>query len=221
MEFSFDMHLDPATTARGEMFIRWAFKATNLRADSAIPLGLAVATTDENWPVAIAAAGSMATDAVDGMLARKGATMLGIDTSSEGAVKDPQADKDLMNGLMAGLCFRYLRQLRPLSAAVVGANYLASQYRDRRMSEDRALVVSHQLDPKQLKAIHINKAKMGIQSAAVEALISPLTRKTPYRVKALAVLSLGTATGWIGERIFRQRTLALIAKGFTPAKEDK
>src|SRR5690606_38510065 len=103
---------------------------------------------------------SMITDALDGIDARKGAALLGTETTPAGAISDPAADKKLTNGLLLGLTGRFIRQRDYLSASVVVSNYVITQLRDKRMARNRQLISDYGLNPDELKAKKINKIKM-------------------------------------------------------------
>jgi len=201
--------IDEATRAQGEMHIRRAHAYTEFRRCSAPIVGAIVAATDENWLVTIAVAADMATDGLDGRDARKGAKILGIPTSPEGAVEDPKADKALADNLMRGLVSRYLRQKDFGSAAIMGINLGVSHWRDGKMAENRRLIEETGVNSDALKAIPINKLKTATQMAASLAALQSSDKRT--RRAAVWAFTAGTLIGVIGERQYHTRVQKLIA----------
>lgn len=202
--------LDPDhVTERGEALIRRADRLTHLRATLSPYLGEAVALTDEHWATSGANALMLYSDWADGHKARKGSDMLGIPTTTEGAIKDPKADKIFINSMLGGLASRYVRQGDFLSAGIVGINFVATIIRDRNIAADRTFALSHDLDP---KAIPINKLKMDFQAIGIQVLTTPYAKQAKVRRAALGVLTLGTCVGIYGQRTFRRKLLAQYAE---------
>lgn len=184
---------------------------TNAREQLAPVVGGALALTEPNWPVTAFAALTQLTDMADGRLVRKAAALRGYGIQTDGAEQDPRADRKLTNAEIGGLAIRALRAGDTRAGAVLGANLLVSQWRNTRMEQNRQAIKDNGLDPHELRAIKINKTKMWLQSLALTTLASPLSRHKKVRTGALITLSAGTATGVIGERIFRNRVQRLIA----------
>lgn len=187
---------------RGTYLMARADRLTAFRARSAPILGALLAVTDEGWVTTAAIAGEGYTDWQDGHDARAGAELLGIETTVEGALEDPAADKKLVNSLCLGLAVRFFRQGDYGGTAVLAANYAVTQWRDRRMAEDRLAAQASGVSP---KAIVINKAKTAFQLVGEGMLASPLAKKRFYRSVGLGVFSTGTALGVAGQQIFRNR----------------
>lgn len=194
---------------RGVYLMERANRWTALRHDTSPIVGFAIAATDDTIWTSIATAAEIYSDYKDGKDARAGAALLGIETSLEGALSDPEADKVLVNSIMIGLFARYIRHRDFAGAAVVGANYYVSRWRDGNMEKNRALALLNNVDP---KAIYINKVKTALQLASELALTGPASRNKACRNIGLVALSCGTALGVIGERVFRGRVKKAILK---------
>jgi phosphatidylglycerophosphate synthase len=198
-----------ADQIRGEALMRRADDLTAFRQDTSPIIGLALAVTDSEYLTTAAILGEVYTDYKDGSEARKGAAILGVETSIEGAIEDPKADKTLANSLMLGLIVRFIRHKNIPDAAVVAANYIASKNRDRNMQENRDLALEHNLDP---KALPINKVKFLAQMVGNLLLSSPFSRNKRVKQIGLTALTGGTIIGIVGERIFRNKVHKAIQK---------
>lgn len=201
--------IDEATRLRGEAYIKRAHDLTHLRSDISPYVETVIASTDEDLAVTALVAGIMATDGGDGYYARKGAALLGIPTSAEGAVEDPEADKRLVNAIMRGLIARWCRQGDFRSAAIMSVNLAASHWRDERMAKNRALVTESGLDSGMLKAIPTNKFKTALQ---MESVLVAMSSQGRTRRKALQAFTAGTFTGMVGERQYRRNVHKLLKK---------
>lgn len=191
---------------RGEQLIREANALTAFRAVTAPYLGSWVAASNDTWPTAwpttLFTAYELYTDWADGYKARKGSAMRGIETSIQGALDDPRADKRFINSMLGGLSTRYLRQGEFLEAAFVGANLLATIARDKAINDDRDFALNNALNP---KAIPINKLKMDFQAIAVLALTTPYAKHRRFRRAFLGIMTVGTVVGLYGQRVFRKK----------------
>lgn len=200
--------IDEATRLRGEAYVKRAHDLTHFRSDISPYIETVIASTDEDLAVTAFVAGVMATDGGDGYYARKGSALLGIPTSAEGAVEDPEADKRLVNAIMRGLIARWCRQGDFGAAAIMGANLAVSHWRDERMADNRALVTEVGLDSDMLKAISTNKLKTALQMESILVAMSSGEGRT--RRKALQVFTAGTFTGVVGERQYRRNVQKLL-----------
>ena len=194
---------------RGRELMQHAHELTAFREDTSPIIGVALAVTDSTYLTTGAILYEVYTDYKDGEEARRGAALLGTETSVEGALNDPAADKTLANSLMLGHMVRFLRQRNPLGAAILAANYIASKQRDAKMKDNRELAVEYGLDP---KAIPINKVKFAAQMAGNLLLSSPFSRKKLIRRVGFSALTGGTLVGMVGERLFRNRVRKAIAE---------
>lgn len=197
-----DHTLSPEDRIRGEMLMHRADDLTEFRALTSPFVGVGIALTHSEYFVTAAVLAEIYTDYKDGSDARKGADILGVETSVDGAIEDPKADKILANSLMLGHLCRFVRRKDPVGAAIVAGNYFISRRRDDNMQNDRDLAIEHGVDP---KAIPINKLKFLLQMVGNTMLSSPLSRNKRIRMIGLSALSGGTAIGLVGERIFRRR----------------
>ena len=82
------------------------------------------------------------------------------------------------------------------------------------MDENRRIVRSYpgDIDPKEVRASSLNKAKMVFQVLGGIAMASPLSEKPVTREIGLGVLQFGTWLGEIGERQFRGKVQRLVAE---------
>ncbi|GAC1386592.1 MAG: hypothetical protein NVS1B7_4060 [Candidatus Saccharimonadales bacterium] len=201
-----------ARIAKGTQLLTRANQLTKFRSITSPYLGIATACLNESWMVCAADVAEITTDILDGHEARRGAHLLGTETTAEGATDDPKADKRFINAKLGGLGIRYLRQRDFTAASIVGVNLGISLYRDRKMEQDRSLVKLYNCNPEVLKASKINKSKMAIQTAGVIMLSSPLTREKSLRKRGLAILTVGTVFGLAGEAAYRRTVHRLIKK---------
>ena len=204
-------YVDPAEQ-RAELYQQLGDGLTNAREQLAPVVGGAIAATEPNWGVAAFAALTQLTDMGDGYFVRKAAALRGYGIQTDGAEQDPRADRKLTHAEIGGLAIRALRSGDKQSAAVLGANLLVSQWRNQRMEQNRQAIKDNDLHPHELRANKINKAKMWLQSLALTTLASPLARHKTVRNGALLTLSAGTATGVVGERVFRSKVQRLLAE---------
>ena len=185
---------------------------TAAREQLAPVVGGAIAASEANWPVAAFAAATQLTDMGDGYFVRKAAAIRGHGIQTEGAEQDPRADRKLTHALMGGIATRALRDRDSRTASIVGLNFAVSQWRNKRMQENRQAIKDNDLHPDELRANKINKVKMWLQSAALTTLASPLAKNKRVRTGALITLSAGTLTGVAGERVFRSKVNRLLAE---------
>lgn len=199
---------DETTLRKGIMYVERAHELTHFRSEVSPYIETVIATTDEDLAVTALVASVMATDGADGYYARKGAALLGVPPSEKGAVEDPEADKQLANAIMRGLIARWCRQKDFGSAVIMAVNLAASHWRDKRMSENRALVTEAHLDPQMLKAIPTNKLKTALQMKA--SLVAMSSSKGRTRRRALRTFMAGTLTGIAGEYQYRRNVQKLL-----------
>lgn len=194
--------------SQGLALIEEADRLTQLRYDLSPILGIGLALTDSTVLTSIVSAQLIVTDWEDGKKARQGAELAGTETTLDGAINDPAADRRLSLSSTIGLAARFFRQGNYGGSAIMTANATAGIWRERRMKINRALALEHKLDP---KAIAINKAKFALIMTGNFVLGSPLTKNRTCRRLGFAALSAGTAVGIIGERVFRNRISNAIA----------
>jgi len=199
---------DEMMVRKGTAYVERAHGLTQFRSDVSPYIETAIAATEEDLAVTALVAGVMATDGADGYYARKGAALLGVPPSEEGAIKDPEADKQLANVIMRGLIARWCRQRDFGSAAIMAANLAASHWRDKRMSENRVVVTESHLNPQMLKAIPTNKLKTALQMKA--GLVAMSSNKGRTRRRALWTFTAGTLTGIAGEYQYRRNVQKLL-----------
>jgi len=196
----------------GQRLQRMADIATDVRSHTAPHLRNLIVFSDENKWTAAGLAAVYSTDFVDGRWARKGAHLQGLEEpKGDGHERDPKADKDLLNNVLAGLALRYLRENDLHSAAIVGVNYLVTQWRDRKMEKYRVNAKEGGLDKKDIKAINTNRAKTLAQGIAVTALTGLSSDNRRARRVALATLSVGTGTGIVGMYQYGRRVRRKLA----------
>ncbi len=198
---------------RGEQLMRDANALTAFRAETAPYLGGWIAVSNDSWPTAwptsLFTAIELYTDWADGYKARKGSAMRGVETTLQGALEDPRADKRFINSMLGGLSVRYLRQGDFFAAAMVGANLAATAVRDKAMNDDREFAVKNNLNP---KAIPINKLKMDFQAVAVLALTTPFARRHRFKYASIGMMTVGTLVGNYGQRVFRKKLYAQLSE---------
>lgn len=199
--------LSPEQFAHGMARMQFGNRLTALRAIASPFVGASLALTESEYVATGFILGGIYTDYKDGSEARAGAEILGIETTIEGAIADPAADKIMANSLMLGHVIRSLRRMDPVGAVIVAGNYVVTKRRDEQMQHDRDLALEHGVDP---KAIPINKLKFALQMIGNTVLSSPFSRNRRVRLIGLSALSGGTAVGLVGERIFRHRVLNAI-----------
>jgi len=187
----------------GEFLMRRADRLTKFRSETSPALGAILGGTDEMWETTILFGAEVLSDGLDGMDARAGAKLLGIETTDQGAIDDPAADKVLVNSTLLGLGSRYLRRQDYLGFGVLSLNYAVNKWwRDPRMAENREEALKIGYDP---KAILSNKAKTAILLSGLGILVCPLAKQEQYKKIGLGLVSLGTITGIAGEKVFRRR----------------
>lgn len=186
----------------GELLIWGGNVATKFRDKTSPYYGVYVALTEESLESTIFYGVEVASDGLDGTLVRSGSKLLGIDTTDEGAIADPKADKKLVNSTELGLVFRYIRHQDYTGFAVLAVNYVVSKWRDQRMQNDRDLALQMDYDP---KAIGVNKVKSGLQFLGQSILVSRLAKQELYKKIGLGIISAGTILGVVGENIYRGR----------------
>jgi phosphatidylglycerophosphate synthase len=189
-----------------------ADRLTDFRALSAPFIGAAIAVTNSELLLTGIASGSAATDAADGIYARRAEAILGRPVSTDGNEADPAADRKFVYSMLGGLVVRLLRRGHPEQAAIVATNIAASIIRNDRMAITRSRIAEYNIwqqhvnpqNPELIssKAIGINKVKTLLHKTAGLVLISPLSRRPKIRTAAIFGLTVGTILGEIGERMF-------------------
>lgn len=194
--------IDAGRAVVGEYLMRRADMWTRVRKETSPILGAVIAGTDASWITTVAFIGEVATDTLDGLDARAGAKLLGIETTVKGALADPEADKILVNCTELGLGARFLRSGDYKSFGVLAVNYVVSQRRDNNMAVDRSLAALYGYDP---KAILPNKIKTGFQLTGLGILVSPKSEDLRWRHLGLGIITAGTVLGIVGQRMYRHR----------------
>lgn len=188
----------------------FADRLTHFRENAAPFVGATIATTSENWPVFALTAAVVATD-MEGIPVRKADAIRGYHKQTTGAEDDPRADHKLTQAMFAGLAVRYLRNGDITSTTILAANGIVSRMRDSRMDALRERIKDEGLDADALKANRLNKVKMILQVGGKLALVSPLSRRREVRLAGLALTTLGTVSGLLGERAFTRNVEQLSA----------
>lgn len=174
---------------------------TNIRDKGAPIIGVAIALSNENWPVTAALAALEATD-MEGIPARKAAELLDRPPLAENSERDHKADKKLYYCSMGGLLVRKLRQKQYGNATVVAANLVASGLRDYDVSQARKEAKEH---GKNTQAIGINKAKTGVQMVSLDVAVSPFSKNSKVNDFGNVAMITGVVLGLIGAKIFKNR----------------
>lgn len=194
----------PQVSRKNEFVATWCQKGadwlTRFRGEKAKYVGTSIALTRRGWLSTAAAAALMATDYIDGKLARHAQKLMGTDQPlTDGAREDPRTDKLLMRWLWGGVMVRAAREGDAKTFAVMGMVSYATFERNKRMEAHRNTVEEHDLDIG-VAAIKPNKDKTLYQSIGTLGLISPLSNFDVFRDLSLGIIVRGTQLGEVGEQ---------------------
>ncbi len=142
-----------------------------------------------SWKMAGLIGAVAITDALDGKLARRAATIDPSVRSQRGAWLDQMADKVFTHGIMGGMAMNAARHNRT-QAAVLAANQVVQLGRDVWITEVRKKAADHDVPT---NAQVMGKVKTSVLLASSIAMASPLANYESGEVAATAGLTIGSA----------------------------
>ncbi len=182
--------------------LRLQQKADNLtaiRKDYSEVVGCAVAVSKRNWPTFLGGCILALTDVLDGRLAKKAQSIVGVNKPlTNGGSEDPSADKILRSSMTNGVTARASREGDLPSLVFFNIKSWADGFRDSRMEHNRQLATKY--TDIGVSALPINRAKTVLELGGVLLHINPASEERSVRHFSLALIGLGTVLGLVGER---------------------